>query len=315
LMILQNLIRFKMLNENYNIIKIEYSVWLNTLGFSSPTISNYKDRVKDFFEWLQFNNIFQINLLASIHINNYFEYLQTRKNKKRAGVLSTSHLNHNFLAVDKLCEFLHQIGLQTAPVPTNFRIKTDQQERVNKIEILTIDEIKLLQENITNDKLFTGDYYNYKKREQKEYLLKLIFALYYGCGLRRMEGYRLTINDIDFENKTIFIRQGKNYKDRIVPMNNTVYNVLQNYVYNFRTTLKLKHKRLFIVEPSQFIISLKVLQNVCDCENLKKKNITLHLLRHSIATHLLQNGMSIENIALFLGHSSLESTQIYTHLI
>jgi len=50
-------------------------------------------------------------------------------------------------------------------------------------------------------------------------------------------------------------------------------------------------------------------------ESLKEKNLCLHTLRHSIATHLLQNGMNIENIARFLGHSTLESTQIYTHII
>jgi integrase/recombinase XerD len=60
---------------------------------------------------------------------------------------------------------------------------------------------------------------------------------------------------------------------------------------------------------------LKYLQSVCDDENIKAKRLSLHVLRHSIATYLLQNGMSIENIALFLGHSSLDTTQIYTHLI
>jgi integrase/recombinase XerD len=181
--------------------------------------------------------------------------------------------------------------------------------------VLTIAEIKALQENITNPKLYIGNYYSYKQREKKEQQIKLLFALYYGCGLRRMEGYRLTINNIDFDKKTIFVKQGKNYKDRIVPMNEGVYKVLQDYIYNFRNTLKLKHKRLFIIEPNAIARTLKDLAEITECESLQTKNITLHLLRHSIATHLLQNGMSIENIALFLGHSSLESTQIYTHLI
>ncbi|MBN2777899.1 MAG: tyrosine-type recombinase/integrase [Bacteroidales bacterium] len=57
------------------------------------------------------------------------------------------------------------------------------------------------------------------------------------------------------------------------------------------------------------------LPDYCPDKSIRKKRMTLHILRHSIATHLLQNGMSIESIALFLGHSSLESTQIYTHLV
>jgi integrase/recombinase XerD len=77
----------------------------------------------------------------------------------------------------------------------------------------------------------------------------------------------------------------------------------------------LNNRRLFINTTGTLNNSLKDLQQATNCEAIKNKRLTLHILRHSIATHLLQNGMSIESIALFLGHSSLESTQIYTHLI
>jgi integrase/recombinase XerD len=97
-------------------------------------------------------------------------------------------------------------------------------------------------------------------------------------------------------------------------MSSGVYKELQDYIYNFRHQLKLNHNRLFIHCEQALLLNLKYLKNICNDENIKAKRITFHLLRHSIATHLLQNGMSIENIALFLGHSSLDSTQIYTHL-
>ena len=153
------------------------------------------------------------------------------------------------------------------------------------------------------------------ERQIKQYELKLIFALYYGCGLRRSEGYNLRMDDIDFDRKTVFVKQGKNYKDRVVPMNDGVYNALQDYIYNFRHKLKLNHTRLFIYKGYVQNERLKHLINFCNDENIKTKRITLHILRHSIATHLLQNGMKLENIALFLGHGNLDSTQIYTHLI
>jgi integrase/recombinase XerD len=111
------------------------------------------------------------------------------------------------------------------------------------------------------------------------------------------------------------VEKGKNYKDRFVPMSAGVYNELQNYVYNFRNKLKLPHNRLFLKGKNELNKMLKHLQNVCEDEEIKQKRLSMHVLRHSIATHLLQNGMSIENISQFLGHSSLESTQIYTHLI
>jgi integrase/recombinase XerD len=295
-----------MLNENYNSIKNEYAVWLTTLGFSGATVVDYKDRIKDLFTYLQEKNINAVNLITQKNITDYFDYLQTRPNKRRKGGLSTSHLNHNFLAIDKLLEFLHQMGLQTAPIPTNYRIKPDKEQRIKNIQPLTKEELKALQINISN--AFSD--MPFIKREAKQEQLKLIFALYYGCGLRRNEGYKLTVNDIDFDKKTIFIKQGKNYKDRIIPMNTGVLEALEHYIYNYRNLQKVKHKRLFLSTTGTLNNSLQDLQKLTDID----KKITLHILRHSIATHLLQAGMSIESIALFLGHSSLESTQIYTHL-
>lgn len=304
-----------MLNKNYHTIRNDYAVWLTTLGFSAGVVKDYKDRVRDFFEWLQTKNVNAINIVIQKNIENYFEYLQSRPNKRRDGALSISHLNHNFIAIDKLCEYLHQMGLHTAPTPTNYRLKPDKLQRIKNIQPLTIDEIKTLQANVCNAYSQT----DFKLREQKQEELKLILALYYGCGLRRNEGHKLTVNDIDFEKKTIFVKQGKNYKDRIIPMNTGVLKALEHYIYNFRNLQKLPHKRLFISTTGTLNNSLQHLQQIAAEQppfgGLGAKKLTLHILRHSIATHLLQNGMSIESIALFLGHSSLESTQLYTHLI
>ena len=178
-------------------------------------------------------------------------------------------------------------------------------------DILTQDEIKTLRNSIEN----AYQRFYFAEKQPRQYELKLIFALFYGCGLRRSEGWNLKIQDIDFNKKTIFVRQGKGSKDRIVPMSEGVYKEVQDYVYNFRHRLKLNHNRLFISKDGNLLLRLKHLKKICGDENIKAKRITLHTLRHSIATHLLQNGMTIENIALFLGHSDLDTTQIYTHLI
>ena len=300
-----------MLNENYTKIKSEYTIWLTTLGFSAGTVYDFKLRVRDIFEWLQQQNINHINTITQKNILDYFTYLQTRQNKRKQGALSISHLNHNFCAIDKLLEFLHQMGNTNTPTPTNFRLKVNEEQRINNIKPFTKDEIKTLQANIYN----TYSNFTFKQKEAKHEQLKLIFTLYYGCGLRRSEGYKLTINDINFDKKTLFVKQGKNYKDRIIPMNDSVSKALQNYIYNFRNILKLKHKRLFISTTDTLNKDLQHLHSITLNETIQSKKITLHILRHSIATNLLHNGMSIESIALFLGHSSLESTQIYTHLV
>lgn len=300
------------MNVSYKAIIAEYVTWLETLGFSDGMIYDYKFRVYDFFQWLENRQIQDINLLTNKHITEYHAYLETRQNKKIKGrLLSHSHLNHNFLAIDKLLEFLHHYGMTNAPAPTNYRIKMDEQERISKIEVLTQQEIKTLYNTIPN----TYTRFLFAERQAKQYELRLIFALYYACGLRLSEGYKLKIRDIDFDKKTVFVEQGKNYKDRIVPMSNGVYNELQDYLYNYRHCLKLKHNRLFVSKKGTLHYKLKYLQKICTDETIRVKRLSLHVLRHSIATHLLQNGMSIENISLFLGHSSLDTTQIYTHLI
>lgn len=299
------------MNQEYSIIQKEYTNWLDTLGFSDGLVLEYNYLIRTFFKWLKMQNITQITELKQNHLKKYFNYLETRPNKKRSGGLSISHLNHNFSAIDKLLEFLHQIGMETAPVPTNYRMKVDKLANIDKIQPLTQAEIKELRANIYN----VYPNLSFAKREIKQEQLKLIFALYYACGLRRTEGYNLTIQDIDFDNRTLFIRQGKNYKDRIIPMSESVYKALQHYIFNFRNLQKAVHTRLFLETTGTLNRNLQHLQSITPNTTLQSKHLTLHILRHSIATHLLENGMSIENISRFLGHSSLDSTQIYTHIV
>lgn len=301
------------MKENFKEINKKYTAWLDTLGFSNSVVYDYNYRIRDFFEWLQTQNINQINTLKQNHISQYFEHLQNRPNKRRKGhLLSVSHLNHNFIALDKLLEFLHSQGMKNTPVPNGYRMKVDKDERIRKIEILTKDQIKTLLSAVEN----TYPTLIFTQREENHYQLKLIFALYYGCGLRLSEGAKICFQDIDFERKTIFVEKGKNYKDRIIPMSTGVYNSLQDYIYNFRNNQKTPHNQLFLKANKNALNKmLKHLQNTCEDEQIKQKRLSMHVLRHSIATHLLQNGMNIENIKQFLGHSSLESTQIYTHLV
>ncbi len=119
------------------------------------------------------------------------------------------------------------------------------------------------------------------------------------------------------------MRNGKAYKQRIVPFNKTLSKHLQDYVYEGRTQLvKDKREDTFFISQRglrmngmSMALRLRLLQQRTDNIELQNKNVRLHVLRHSIATHFLQNGMTLEKIARFLGHASLESTQVYTHLV
>jgi integrase/recombinase XerD len=300
------------MNTGYKKIIEEYGIWLNTLGYSEALIYGYKFYLRNFFEWLENKQIQGITQLTAKHVTDYHAYLETRPNKRFKGrLLCAPYLTHNFNAIDKLLEFLHQYGMTGAPVPIKRSTKIDKTEQIHKIQVFTQAEIKTLLGSIPE----THQWLTFEKRQAKHYELRLIFALFYGCGLRKSEGYNLQIQDVDFDKKTVFVRQGKNYKDRIIPMSSGVYKELQDYIYNFRHKQKLNHNRLFISAKCTLHSKLKYLQTTCNDEYIKAKRLYFHILRHSIATHLLENGMSIENISLFLGHCSLDTTQIYTHLV
>lgn len=299
------------MNTHFTELQNEYARWLNTLGFSQGIKYQYTRYTHEFFDYLQAKGITNITGLHDKHIREYFNYLQIRPNKRTGtGGLSSAHLNKNFDAVDKFLEFLHQMGMNTAPSPTNYR-QQDEQKRIDKITPFTVEEIKQLQTNIKN----VYPHYTHLQREKKQEQLKLIFALCYAGGMRRNEAYNLKAKDIDFDRKTIFIRQGKGYKDRIIPISKNVCKALEHYLYNFRNLYKVKHSRLLIDKVCILGRDLKELQRVTPVSSIKSKNLAFHILRHSIATHLLQNGMSVENIGKFLGHSTLDSTQIYTHIL
>lgn len=203
------------------------------------------------------------------------------------------------------------MGAQTSLVPANRRIAIDEHQRIHRIEPFTVEEIKILQKTINN----LYPHLEIEHRQLKQEQLRLVFVLFYACGLRLGEGYNLTPKDVDFNKRTLFIRQTKGYKDRIVPMSENVYKALRHYIYNFRNQIRCGHDRLFVQKKITLSVDLRYLHQQCNNEEIKRKRLHFHILRHSIATHLLQNGMSVENIARFLGHGCLESTQIYTHII
>jgi len=120
----------------------------------------------------------------------------------------------------------------------------------------------------------------------------------------------------------VHVRKGKGYRERFVPITKQGLQHLQNYLYDARPYFMKDKNEAFLItqtgkrlDGQMMLIRLKQLIQLTANVELQNKDIHLHTLRHSIATHLLQNGMKLERIKEFLGHSSLESTQIYTHFI
>lgn len=149
-----------------------------------------------------------------------------------------------------------------------------------------------------------------------------MLTVFYSCELRRNEVYHLDMSDINFEKSVLHVRKAKGYKERLVPITQQSLQHLQNYLYDARPYFCNDRNEAFLVTQTgkrlsgqAMLIRLKQLVQLTANTALQNKDIRLQPLRHSIATHLLQNGMKLERIKEFLGHSSLESTQIYTHFI
>lgn len=141
---------------------------------------------------------------------------------------------------------------------------------------------------------------------------RVVLSLIYSAGLRGQEVINLKISDVDFERKTIHIRQSKYKKDRVVPLADSMAVGLKKYL-----GAENPHIWLFNGKEPDGRYSVKGLSWVMR-ENLKKTTITkevnLHSLRHSYATHLLEQGLNIVTLKELLGHADITTTMIYLHV-
>lgn len=142
--------------------------------------------------------------------------------------------------------------------------------------------------------------------------LHTILSLIYGCGLRSAEATHLRVQDIDSERMLLRIASGKGDKERWVPLSAKLLELLRKYWKVYRPKYWLfpgsSPDQPMREEPVRQVFNL-----ICEELRLKKK-ATLHTLRHSYATHLMEDGVDMRSIQVVLGHSSLSTTGIYTHV-
>lgn len=299
-------------SESFQYVEKSFREWLDILGYAPSTVYGLPNHIRELFYWMEQNDKTQINQIDVPLIKKYYEQLKTRTNTRRGGGLSNSYLNKHLQALYKFSEYLRQSGRLILPY-LNIEWETDD---TKQIHWLTQEEIKELYK-------LTYGYNENTRLEAFNARDRAILTIFYGCGLRRNEGYHLDLSDINFDRQILHVRKGKAYKERFVPFNKTNSQYLQEYVYDARPQLTKdgKQNAFFIsqrgirMQTQTMTLRLKLLQQRSDNLELQQKDVRLHVLRHSIATHLLQNGMSLEKIGRFLGHASLESTQVYTHLV
>jgi integrase/recombinase XerD len=305
--------KLQLKNKSFSYLETAFKNWLDTLGYNKTTVYNLPIHIREFLHYLESENIDNLKDLHPIHIINYYNRLKKRTNNQvKSGSLSNSYLNKHQQAIKLFCNYLRQSGRLTLAYPD---LNTEKKEE-NKIEVLTQKEIKSLFEATR----LLISHPKYAPLEERD---KALLTILYFCGLRRTEAVSLNFEDVNLDTNIIHVKQGKGYKERLVPIHKNNIKYLENYMFDSRIKLtkNSQEKALFVtylktrMSGQSMLIRLNKMQDISDNQSLRTKNITLHTLRHSIATHLLQNGMDLEQISRFLGHSSLESTQIYTHLV
>ena len=301
--------KLKLEHPSYKILIADFKQWLDILGYATTSVYTLPILLQEFFYYLEQNNILKIEEISTQNVKNYYQILKERTNERQQGALSKNYLNKHQQALKKFNEYLKKHNNKGITL----HLKTEKKPNEERLNTLSQDEIIALFEATQHS------------HEQERIRLrdKAILVLLYSCGLRRNEVVNLEVKDIYFEKERIHIRKGKNYKERFVPINLKNARILEDYLYDARNEFYQSHlSESFLINIQGKTLGgmslsnrLKAIVKATNNKDLEEKQITPHTLRHSIATHLLQKEVPIESIKTFLGHTSLESTQIYTHLL
>jgi len=293
-------------SKDFQLLILQFRDWLETLGYVKFTVYSQPRQVLEFLEWLEKQEITTVKSITKQHFYDFIEYFKQRPNKRLKGGVSSAHINKQINVLNRLIEYLRM----NRKINFFLQLKQIENEVTRKPVVLTKSEVQDLYKATDNTLIGVRD--------------RAMLAVYYGCGLRKSEGLFLKVDDIIFERKQLYVQKAKNGHQRYVPIPIKGLQDLENYIYSVRPLLldtESKNSSLFISErgtslhPESMKKRLDALREKSNNTRLKDTNFGLHALRHSIATHLLQAGMELENIALFLGHKSLDSTQVYTHLL
>lgn len=276
-----------------------FSQWLRILNFEPTSQRDMPKMLTEFLNYLELQNCNHPHQVQESHLKSYLNYLHERPCKTKAGAISLNYIRKHLQVIKKFSRYLSESGQESFTVKPRIKGKSG-----NVKSILTASEVNRLYDAVKEDALGLRD--------------KAMLALYYGCGLRKSEGLSLDVGDILLEKELVYVRKGKGHKARYVPLSGTGKTDLENYLTYGRPYLANSKKE----DALLLNINGKRLSGAMAYERLQKlraearlkKAIGLHTLRHSIASHLLHSGMKLEQIQRFLGHNSLESTQIYTHL-
>lgn len=282
------------LNKKNKDILDKYQLYLLTVGQKEEktTISSY---IEDIYKYLEYTEKNKVSNALNIKYQDILDYLK--------------YLDDNNYEISSVIRKIVSIKLFHKYLSNNYQIEdisskiTNPKSKRKLPNILSIEEV----DNLLDIKLNTPfDYRN-----------KAMLELMYSSGLRVSELVDLKLSNIDLENG--YVRcLGKGKKERIVPIGEIAIEYLKEYINNYRDSMKKGYytENIFLNNHGKNITRqgfFLIIKNIAK-EKKIDKNITPHMLRHSFATHLLNNGANLRTIQEMLGHSSITTTQIYTNV-
>ena len=264
------------------------------------TLWTYSESLKQFQVFLEeeFNEITEIEEITFHHIRPFLGWLDD-KNKKR------NTLRQRIIAVKSFFNYCYRNGIINKNVAKNILIP--KKEKLLPSYLLKNEMEKLLTNTNNDNSLTVLDAF---KDARKVALLELL----YSTGIRISEALGIKLNDIDIMNRQVKVL-GKGKKERIVPIGDIAIDAIIKYK-TIRSNIETSTDKLFVnnngdkLLPSYaWKIVNTAMQGVTDA-----KQKSPHTLRHSFATHLLDNGAEFTAVSKMLGHSQLSTTEIYTHI-
>ena len=196
-----------------------FKIWLETLGYKAKTIKLINWNITEFFAFLERNGTSHLKDFQSHHVTQYLEYLAHRPNCIKPGSLNPNTINKHVTTLRLFSKYLGQTN------KSSLVIKPELFKTTQTATYLSQTEIKALYKAASNENNI------YHQRDTA------MMGLFYGCALRASEGEALNIGDILFERNLVYVRKGKNYRERYVPLSKQVKNDLKNYITDQRNAL------------------------------------------------------------------------------
>lgn len=275
-----------------------YREYLNAGGYSEKTVSLRLWSLGRFEEFLRSEkHLSDLRAITGKELKGYMVYLDNLTSQHTGKALAEETRANLFFAVKQLFRVLYLSRmLLTNPAQDLFFKRRGESVRR---AVLTQNEMALLLDGI-------------EPVSPKAVRDRALFELMYSSGLRSGEVRRLERDDIDFEKRMLLIRESKWGKDRIVPVSKVAMSFLESYLRG------RGREKAALVFPGQngpmclYTLNTR-LKEWAERAGVKRKNLSSHSIRHSTATHLLENGAGVRYVQELLGHDSLETTVRYTH--